>query len=332
MYIMYIMGKTDLELEKEADALYKQGSELIMGKKSDVAIPILLKSKCLNLILGYKGQAEKVVEKLEMAKKHVDRYNKSKRFSLSQDDRKKLEDEARLLFEHTKTLEKRKRIDDALLLYNEAFSLFDMLNLDYESKQVFWLLRRLEEQQKIDAGKDLDNKNWANIAEQAIVLGKKAVSKKDYSSAKDWYKEAIDILKKLKMFDIVGGLYKERENIEKLEFERRRNEEQKVQEKELKEKKFQERVDDLLTEKEKIKEEELAKLKEIPPKIQEQLNKAQMLVEKAEKEIQMNKHQRAIGRYQIVIDIYRTIPKETINLSQKVVEIERKMSDLKSKM
>ena len=57
-----------------------------------------------------------------------------------------------------------------------------------------------------------------------------------------------------------------------------------------------------------------------------------MLMDKAEKETQMNKLQRAIGRYQIIIDLYHSVPKETIDLSQKVAEIESKMSDLKSKM
>jgi hypothetical protein len=326
------MGKTDRELEKEADELLKQGNELIMGKQSDLAIPILLKSKCLNLLLGYKGQADKVVDKLEMAKKHVDRYNKSKRFSLNQDDKNKLEEEAKLLFEYSKALETRKRIDDALLLYNEAYTIFDFLNLEYESKQVFWLSRRLEEEQKIAAGDKKDNDVWTNFAEQAITLGKKAVGKKDYTNAKDWYKTAIDILKDLKMFDAVGRLYKERDNIEQLKVEQLKSERQKIQEQVLKEEQFQKRADEILSEKKKVEEEKLAQLKAIPPEVQEKLQKAQMLMDKAEKEVQMNKFQRAIGRYQIIIDLYQTIPKDTIDLSQKVTEIESKISDLKSKM
>lgn len=326
------MGKTDLELEKEADELLKQGIEHIMGKQSDLAIPILLKSKFLNLLLGYNGQSEKVEEKLEMAKKHVDRYNKSKRFALTQDDKKKLEEEARSLFEYSKALEKRKRINDSLVFYNDAYSIFDMLNIEYESKQSFWLIRRLEEEQKIAAGREKDSDVWQNFAEQAIILGKLAVGKKDFKTAKDWYKEAIDIFKELKLFDVVSGLYKERDNIEKLKTEQLKNERQKLQERELKEERFQKRVDDILSEKKKIEEEKLIQLRTIPPEVKEKIEKAQMLMDKAEKEIQMNKFQRAIGRYQIIIEMYRTIPKETMDLSLKVTEIESKISDLQSKM
>ena len=329
---MCIMGKTDLELEKEADALYKQGNELVMGNQYDLAIPILLKSKFLNLLLGYKGQAEKVEEKLEMAKKHVDRYNKSKRFALTQDDKKKLEEEARSLFEYSKALEQRKRINESLTYYNDAYSIFDLLNLDYESKQAYWLIRRLEEEQKIAAGQEKDKEVWKNFAEKAIDLGKLAVKRNEFNTAKNWYKDSIDIFKDLGFFDVVGELYKERENIENLKVEHLKSVRQQAQEQEIKEGKFQERVDDILTEKEKAEEEHLAKLRELPPEVQEKLGKAQLLIDKAEKETQMNKLQRAIGRYQIIIDIYNSIPKETIDLSQKVAEIESKMSDLKSKI
>ena len=329
---MCIMGKTDLELEKEADALYKQGNELVMGNQYDLAIPILLKSKFLNLLLGYKGQAEKVEEKLEIAKNHVDRYNKSKRFALTQDDKKKLEEEARSLFEYSKALEQRKRINESLTYYNDAYSIFDLLNLDYESKQAYWLIRRLEEEQKIAAGQEKDKEVWKNFAEKAIDLGKLAVKRNEFNTAKNWYKDSIDIFKDLGFFDVVGELYKERENIENLKVEHLKSVRQQAQEQEIKEGKFQERVDDILTEKEKAEEEHLAKLRELPPEVQEKLGKAQLLIDKAEKETQMNKLQRAIGRYQIIIDIYNSIPKETIDLSQKVAEIESKMSDLKSKI
>ena len=189
------MGKTDLELEKEADALLKQGIEHVMEGNNDLAIPLLSKSKYLNLLLGYKAQAEKAEDKLQAAKKRVARYDKSKRFSLTQDDKEKLADEGRDLFNYSKALKDRNRIDDALILYKDAYAIFDGLNLDYESKQTFWLIRRIEEEQKISAGQEKDKDVWKNFAEKAIDLGKLAVKRNDYNTAKQWYKDSIDIFK-----------------------------------------------------------------------------------------------------------------------------------------
>jgi len=330
-YYVIIMGKTDLELEKEADALLKQGSEHITEGNNDLAIPLLYKSKYLNLLLGYKAQAEKAEVKLQTAKKRVDRYDKSKRFSLSQDEKDKLADEGRDLFNYSKSLQDRNRIDDALMLYKEAYAIFDVLNLDYESKQAYWLIRRIEEEKKISAGLEKDKDVWKNFAEKAVDLGKLAVKRNEYNVAKQWYKDSIDIFKDLGYFDVVGGLYKERENIENLNVEYLKSVRQKAQERELREKKFQQRVDDVLTEKEKARQIELSKMAELPLEIKETLDKAQLLTDKAEKELQMNKFQRAIGRYQIIIDLYRSVPKDKIDLSEKVSEIEQKISELKSK-
>lgn len=326
------MGKTDFELEKEADELLKQGIEHIMGDNNDLAIPLLYKSKYLNLLLGYKAQVEKVEDKLQTAKNRVARYDKSKRFSLTQDDKGKLADEGRDLFNYSKSLEDRNRVEDALMLYKEAYAIFDGLNLDYESKQSFWLIRRIEEEQKISAGQEKDKDIWKNFAEKAIELGKLAVKRNDFNIAKQWYKDSIDIFKDLGYFDLVGELYKERENIENLKVEHLKNVRLKAQELELKEEKFQKRVDDVLTEKEKVQQIRLSELSELPAEIKEKLDKAQLLIDKAEKEAQMNKLQRAIGRYQIIIDLYCSIPKDTIDLTQEVAAIESKMSDLKSKM
>ena len=325
------MGKTDFELEKEADALLKQGHEHIMERKYDLAIPLLYKSKCLNLLLGYKAQAEKAEEKLQTAKKRVDRYDRTKRFSLSQDEKDKLADEGKDLFNYSKALQDRDRIDDALMLFKESYAIFDLLNLDYESKQTFWLIRRIEEEQKISAGQEKDKNIWKNFAEKAIDLGKLAVKRNDYKVAKQWYKDSIDIFKDLGYFDVVAGLYKERENIENLKVEYLKNVRQKAHEQELKEQKFQQRIDDVLSEKEKAKQIELSKLSELPLEIKETLDKAQLLTQKAEKELEMNKFQRAIGRYQIIADLYRSVPKDKIDLSEKVSEIENKLSELKSK-
>ena len=229
------MGKTDLELEKEADALLKKGTEHIMGGNYDLAIPLLSKSKCLNLLLGYKAQAEKAEDKLQTAKKRVDRYDKTKRFSLSQDEKDKLAEEGREIFNYSKSLQDRNRIDDALMLYKEAYAIFDLLNLDYESKQAFWLIRRIEEEQKIASGQEKDKDIWKNFAEKAIDLGKLAVKRNEYNVAKQWYKDSIDIFKDLGYYDVVGGLYKERENIENLKVEYLKSVRQKAQEQELRE-------------------------------------------------------------------------------------------------
>ena len=326
------MGKTDFELEKEADALLKQGIEHVMGNNNDLAIPVLLKSKYLNLLLGYKAQAEKANEKLKAAKSRVNRYDKSKKFSRTPDDKDKLAEEARNLFEYSQSLEGRNRIDEALMLYNEAYAIFDELNLDYESKQTYWLIRKIEEEQNINAGQEKDKDVWKNFAEKAIDLGKLAVKRNDFNVAKNWYKHSIDIFKDLGYFDVVGGLYKERDNIENLKVEYLKSIKQSAQEKEIKEIAFQKRVDDVLSERQREEQEFLLKQSELPPEIKEKLEKVEMLRTKAEREVHVNNLQRAMGRYQLILDIYNSIPKEKIDLSNKVVEIEKKLSDLRSKI
>jgi len=326
------MGKTDLELEREADELLKQGNEELFKKNYDLAIHHLYKSRYLNFLLGFAGQANKVEIKLNNAKKFAARYDKSKRFSLAESEKKILEEEARLLADYSKNLEDRKRIEDAIMHYQEAFSIFDRLNKEYESKQMFWKINKIEEELKLLPGQKRDIDRWSNIADKAVELGKLSVRNNDYDIAKNWYKEAIDIYKELSFFDVVGNLYKERENIENIKTQKLKQKSQFVKDQETAQEQFQTRVDDELEKKEKKEQELLERLREMPPEIQEKLSKANMLMEKIKKELQMEKFQRVLGRYQIILDMYNSIPKEIIDLSSKISEIEQKISDLKSKI
>ena len=53
---------------------------------------------------------------------------------------------------------------------------------------------------------------------------------------------------------------------------------------------------------------------------------------KAEREESMNKFSRVLARYQYILQLYESIPKDSIDLSIKVSEIEQKIIELKAKL
>ena len=99
-----------------------------------------------------------------------------------------------------------------------------------------------------------------------------------------------------------------------------------------KEKEFEDRAAGILAEKKKKEEERLAKLRALSPQLQRNLQTAKMTLKKAERDLEMKKYSRAMGRFNYVIELYDTIPKDKVDLSNDIKEIEQKIEDLKSKM
>ena len=88
---------------------------------------------------------------------------------------------------------------------------------------------------------------------------------------------------------------------------------------------FQQRVDNVL------KEKKLLEPKTLPPEMKRKLEQIGLLVEKADKEEKLGKYSRVLGRYEYILEIYKSVPKDVINFSNEIYEIEKKISTLRSK-
>lgn len=90
-------------------------------------------------------------------------------------------------------------------------------------------------------------------------------------------------------------------------------------------------VDKVLKEKETFMEKKVSEQKAITPEMKKKLEQIAMMLEKAEKEEKLGKYSRVKGRYEYILEMYKTIPKDIINFSNEVYEIEKKLSNLRSK-
>ena len=94
---------------------------------------------------------------------------------------------------------------------------------------------------------------------------------------------------------------------------------------------FQQRVDNVLKEKKLYIDKKLLEQKALPPEMKRKLEQIGLLVEKADKEEKLGKYSRVLGRYEYILEIYKSVPKDVINFSNAIYEIEKKISTLRSK-
>jgi hypothetical protein len=94
---------------------------------------------------------------------------------------------------------------------------------------------------------------------------------------------------------------------------------------------FQQRVDNVLKEKEQFMEKKISEQKTLPPEMKRKLEQIGMIVEKSEKEEKLGKISRVIGRYEYILEIYKSIPKEIMDFSNEISQIEKKISTLHQK-
>ena len=109
-------------------------------------------------------------------------------------------------------------------------------------------------------------------------------------------------------------------------------EEQGSSERTKSEQNFQNRVKEVLDEKNKSQDKQLAQQKMVSPEIRNKLEKVKMIIEKAEKEEKLGKYPRVIRRYEFILELYQSIPKDTMDLSNDIAEVEKKLSVLRTKM
>ena len=169
-------------------------------------------------------------------------------------------------------------------------------------------------------------------AEKSLATGKSLVDKKEFQEAKQYYNEAIDLFTELKWDQQVVILKKELRNIDVYAQQHKEKLKESFLKKKKQEKEFEKRIASELEKKRKIEEERLARLRALPPELQEKLNRATMALERAEKEIELKKYPRVLGRYEYVLEIYKSFETDKINLSSDITEVEQKIADLKAKM
>ncbi len=95
---------------------------------------------------------------------------------------------------------------------------------------------------------------------------------------------------------------------------------------------FQNRVQEVLSEKQVYREKQLAQQRKLSPEIEKILEKVKMLIVKSEREEKLGKYPRVIGRYKYILELYKSIPQDSIDLSNEISEIEKKLSFIISKM
>ncbi|MHA2120564.1 MAG: hypothetical protein ACW990_05075 [Promethearchaeota archaeon] len=94
---------------------------------------------------------------------------------------------------------------------------------------------------------------------------------------------------------------------------------------------FQQRVNQVLQEKQNHLDKKVAEQKALPPEMRRNLEKITHLLEKAEKEEKQNNYKRVIGRYKYILELYHLIPNDLIDFTAEVSEIEKKLAELKNK-
>ena len=184
---------------------------------------------------------------------------------------------------------------------------------------------KLQEEKK--KKEELENKAFSALDE-----GKKLVDSKQFIEAKPFYEQAIEIFTQLGWTQQVDVLQDELKNIDRYEEDFKEKQKQEFLARKKKEKEFEDRAAGILAEKNKKEQERLARMRALPPQLQRNLKTAKMALEKAEKEMELKKFDRVMGRYEYVLELYNSIPKDKMDLSQDIKEIESKIADLKTKM
>ncbi len=169
-------------------------------------------------------------------------------------------------------------------------------------------------------------------AQDLLNKGNQCLQQKDYDEAKSLYKQAIELFTQLGWRDQITVLRNELLNIDRY----KKEEELKLERATLKkledEQEFQKKVLSVLSEKQKYKAKLQQRQLALSPEIKNKLEKAELIRAKAEKEESMNKFSRVLARYQYILQLYESIPKDSIDLSIKISEIEQKILKLKAKL
>lgn len=191
-----------------------------------------------------------------------------------------------------------------------------------------------EQQNKLKLLREKKMQEEALTAKAQDLLSKanQNLQQKDYDEAKSLYRQAIELFTQLGWRDQITVLRNELLNIDRY----KKEEELKLERATLKkleaEQEFQKKISSVLSEKQRYEAKLQQRQMALSPEIQNKLEKAELIKAKAEKEESLNKFSRVLARYQYILQLYESIPKDSIDLSIKVSEIEQKILELKAKL
>jgi len=180
--------------------------------------------------------------------------------------------------------------------------------------------------------KKMQEEDLTAKAQDLLSKGNQSLQQKDYDEAKSLYRQAIELFTQLGWRDQITILRNELLNIDRYKKEEELKLERATLKKFQEEQEFQKKVSSVLSEKQKYKAKLQQKQLALSPEIRNKLEKAELIRAKAEKEESMNKFSRVLARYQYILQLYESIPKDAVDLSIKVSEIEQKILELKAKL
>ena len=190
-----------------------------------------------------------------------------------------------------------------------------------------------EKQNKLDTLREEKKQKDELIAKGQEILekGNQKLKQKEYDEGKVLYKQAIELFTQLGWHNQIGILEKELRNIDLHKKEEEKKGEIARLNKIKQEQEFQTRVSKVMSEKQRHSEKLQQRHTALSPDIRSKIEKIKMVQIKAEKEESSNNFSRALSRYQYILELYQSIPKESIDLSKKVSDVEQKILDLKAK-
>ncbi|KKN37671.1 hypothetical protein LCGC14_0761130 [marine sediment metagenome] len=164
-------------------------------------------------------------------------------------------------------------------------------------------------------------------AENLEKQSKGEFNRKNFLSAINILKEAQEIYSKLGFHGKIDMIKKRIAQLMNVIKHQKQSTDMKAQNEEI----LQQRVDKVLKEKESLSNQKLVEQGTLSPEIKKNLEKIDLLLEKAKKEEKLGNYSRVIKRYQFIIELYKSIPKEVMNCSNEITEIEKKLTALQSK-
>jgi ribosomal protein L44E len=167
--------------------------------------------------------------------------------------------------------------------------------------------------------------------QELLENGNQKLKQKEYDEAKVLYTQAIELFTKLGWHNQIGILEKELWNIDLHKKEEEKKGEIARTNKLKQEQEFQNRVSEVMGEKQRYNQKLQQRRTALSPEIKSKIEKIKLVQNKAEKEESSNKFSRALARYQYILELYLSIPKESIDLSNEILKIEQKILDLNAK-
>ena len=167
--------------------------------------------------------------------------------------------------------------------------------------------------------------------QELLEIGNQKLKQKEYDEAKVFYTQAIELFTQLGWHNQISILEKELWNIDMYKKEEEKKEKTVRLNKVKEEQEFQSRVSKVMSEKQKYSKKLNQQQTALSPNIKSKIEKIKLAQEKAEKEESSNNFSRALARYQYILELYQSIPKESIDLSNKLSEVEQKILELKAK-